>query len=118
MTTIEDITYNYNEKSVTNTRTGEQVKLPGTQATTFEMLINADDYIATKKEICQRLWTINEKDVNNRYNALAWRLRESLAQINGIELLTIKDCARSVACHNIFPYLLLCKATQGSKCND
>ena len=93
MTTIEDITYNYNEKSVTNTSTGEQVKLPGTQATTFEMLINADDYIATKKEICQRLWTINEKDVNNRYNALAWRLRESLAQINGIELLTIKDTA-------------------------
>ena len=93
LTTIEDITYNYNEKSVTNTRTGEQVKLPGTQATTFEMLINADDYIATKKEICQRLWTINEKDVNNRYNALAWRLRESLAQINGIELLTIKDTA-------------------------
>jgi hypothetical protein len=31
--------------------------------------------------------------VNNRYNALAWRLRESLAQINGIELLTIKDTA-------------------------
>ena len=58
-----------------------------------EMLINADDYIATKKEICQRLWTINEKDVNNRYNALTWRLRESLAQINGIELLTIKDTA-------------------------
>ena len=27
------------------------------------------------------------------YNALAWRLRESLAQINGIELLTIKDTA-------------------------
>ena len=93
LTTIEDITYNYNEKSITNTRTGEQVKLPGTQATTFEMLINADDYIATKKEICQRLWTINEKDVNNRYNALTWRLRESLAQINGIELLTIKDTA-------------------------
>ena len=91
LTTIEDITYNYNEKSVTNTSTGEQVKLPGTQATTFEMLINADDYIATKKEICQRLWTINEKDVNNRYNALTWRLRESLAQINGIELLTIKN---------------------------
>lgn len=28
LTTIEDITYNYNEKSITNTRTGEQVKLP------------------------------------------------------------------------------------------
>lgn len=93
LTTIEDITYNYNEKNVTNRRTGEQVKLSATQATTFEALIKADDYIVTKKEICQRLWALNEKDVSNRYNALAWRLRESLSQISGVELQTIKDTA-------------------------
>ena len=85
--------YNYDNKTISNTRTGEQIKLPGTQAITFELLIQAENYIVTKKEICEKLWTFNEKEGSNRYNALSFRLRESLSKICDIELLTIKDTA-------------------------
>lgn len=91
--TIGNVTYNYDNKIVTNTRTGEQIKLPSTQAITFELLIQAVNYIVTKRDICHKLWSLNEKDGSNRYNALSFRLRESLSKISDIELQTIKDTA-------------------------
>ena len=91
--TIGDVTYNFHSKIISNRKTEEQIKLPGTQAITFELLIQADNYIVTKKEICCKLWNLNEKDGCNRYNALSFRLRESLSKISDIELQTIKDTA-------------------------
>ena len=90
---IEDIAYNNDDRIISNIRTGEHIKLPGTQAMTFELLIKAENYSVTKKEICHKLWSLNEKDGSNRYNALSFRLRESLSKISDIELQTIKDTA-------------------------
>lgn len=90
---IEDIAYNHDDRIISNIRTGEHIKLPGTQAITFELLIKAENYSVTKKEICHKLWSLNEKDGSNRYNALSFRLRESLSKISDIELQTIKDTA-------------------------
>ena len=90
---IEDITYNYDDRIISNIRTGEHIKLPRTQAITFELLIKAENYSVTKKDICHKLWSLNEKVGSNRYNALSFRLRESLSKISDIELQTIKDTA-------------------------
>ncbi len=87
------ITYNPEDDTLHNTITKQQLKLPRTQAQVMELLATSKDYYVTKNEICQALWSLDDKAVPKTYNSLCFRLRNSLESIDGIKLVTIKDTA-------------------------
>ena len=85
------ITYSLQNGTIYNTITEQQLKLPRTQAQVMELLATSKDYYVTKDEICQALWSLDDKAVPKTYNSLCFRLRNSLESIDGIKLVTIKD---------------------------
>lgn len=87
------ITYSPQDDTLYNTITKQQLKLPRTQAQVMELLATSKDYYVTKNEICQALWSLDDKAVPKTYNSLCFRLRNSLESIDGIKLVTIKDTA-------------------------
>ena len=87
------ITYSPQDDTLYNTITKQQLKLPRTQAQVMELLATSKGYYVTKNEICQALWSLDDKAVPKTYNSLCFRLRNSLESIDGIKLVTIKDTA-------------------------
>ena len=90
---IEHLVYNINDGTLHNTINNQQLKLPRTQAMVMEMLVKSSDYYVTKNEICQALWSLDEKSATRSYNSFCKRLRDSLESFDGVELVTIKDTA-------------------------
>ncbi len=90
---IGHLVYNINDGTLYNTIDNQQLKLPRTQAQVMEMLVKSPDYYVTKNEICQALWSLDEKSATRSYNSFCKRLRDSLESFDGVELVTIKDTA-------------------------
>ncbi len=87
----ENITYDKISHTLANPQKGEKIKLPRTQAQLLELLIETDNNFATKKEICMAIWKLDEKSATSSYNSIIKRLRDSLDEIGGIYLTTVKD---------------------------
>ena len=90
---IEHLVYNTNDGTLYNTINNQLLKLPRTQAMVMEMLVKSSDYYVTKNEICEALWSLDEKSATRSYNSFCKRLRDSLESFDGVELVTIKDTA-------------------------
>lgn len=90
---IGHLVYNTDDGTLCNTINNQQLKLPRTQAQVMEMLVKSPDYYVTKNEICQALWSLDEKSATRSYNSFCKRLRDSLESFDGVELVTIKDTA-------------------------
>ncbi len=90
---IQHLSYDTSTHILSNQATSQFVKLPRTQALLFETLIGSENYYATKKDICMRVWSLDEKSATNSYNSIARRMRDSFSEIDGIRLITIKDTA-------------------------